>query len=80
MNLSKGQIKRLGKLYAANLIRMTDYQLFKELDAEEQALLKLELNKIAEKIHWKKCNTFHECYEAIVNDNFNILKGYSRRK
>lgn len=80
MTLSKNQIKRLGKLYAANLIRMTDYRLCKELDTEEQALLKSELTKIADRIHWKKYNTFLECYEAIVNDNFNILREYSRRK
>ena len=80
MQLSKNQIKRLAKLYAANLIRTTDYRVFKELDKEEKDLMKLELNKIAEKIHWKKCNTFNECYAAIVNDNLNLLKSYTRRK
>lgn len=80
MQLTKNQIKRLAKLYAATLIRTTDYRLFKELDTEEQDLLKLELNKIADTIHWKRCNTFNECYEAIITDNFNILKSYSHRK
>ena len=80
MQLTKSQIKRLAKLYAANLIRAIDCRQLKELEAEEQDLLKLELKKIADRIHWKSCATFSECYEAIINDNFNLLKGYSRRK
>jgi len=80
MQLAKNQIKRLAKLYAATLIRTTDCWSIKELDDEEQNFFKLELDKVAEKIHWKKCKTFKECYVAIVNDNFNLLKSYTRRR